>query len=137
MGAKLKELKKPAVKLDLGQATMLNNLIPNFKTPTYAAMQKVDAIMKLLGQQEQARQAFISEVFKKYNIPEGEFVDPQHPLYYEIYAQVHSQTTELTQQDLQQYTLQEFNSAVHHGNYNYQERKLLEFWLVKPEKGKE
>jgi hypothetical protein len=137
MGAKLKELKKQSPKLGFGVAAMLGRLIPAFKTPTYACVQRVDGVMKTIAQLEQERGALITQVFEKYNIPKDEVIDAQHPLFYELAEQIDTKESSITQTQLQQFTLQQFNQAVDGAGFNYSERKLLEFWLVKLEQVKE
>jgi hypothetical protein len=131
MAVKIKELKKTAPKLILGAVTGLQNLLPQFKTPTYQDVKKIDGILETLKAGDAARQTFIQEFFKKHKLGEKESIGPDHPLAQELFSNLSGVETSVHKEDISLYSLIEFNASIDGINLNYNDRKFLEYWLVK------
>jgi len=131
MGVKVKKLKPATPKITLGVVTGLGNLLPTFRTQTFADHQRIDGILKTLETSAPLRQQIVSDFFKKHSLAEKEIIDGNHPLSRELFTLVNNAETDLTKQDVAKFTLDEFNASVDGLALSFADRNFLMFWLVK------
>lgn len=119
--------------LSFGVAMTISNLLPGFKTPTYADEQLVDRVVSLLAIVQEYQKDKVNEVFFQNQLPADEDVDINHPLYREVTESVLRGTCPGTREDFQVFTSESFNGAIEGMQISYADRKLLRYWLVKEE----
>ena len=125
------KVKKEVVKMQLGVALTLPKMLSLFKTPTYGDMQRIDGLMRLLNQQEQTQGDAIKAFFEKNGLEENQSVGPSHPLFHQLEKEVLGSVVEITKDQTQVFNQEQFNSSIDGLEFNYQERSMLQFWLVK------
>ncbi|MBB2149183.1 hypothetical protein [Pedobacter gandavensis] len=120
--------------LQFGLIKVLTNLLPGFKTPTYADMLRIDGLMKKFQSTFDEEQAHIISVYEQNNLPKEEDVNPNHPLFRQINEEFSIGLSSLALTEIQKFTLSEFNNSVDGLAFNYHERSLLQKYLVIEEK---
>jgi hypothetical protein len=131
MGARSKTIKPTAPNLTLGVVSGLSSLIPQFRTPTYADMQRITGVLEKLASTEAHRQSLITSFFKDNDLPEEEVIDATHPLSRFLFQLLQTAETKLSKTDVAAYDLAAFNASVDGLALSYADRNFLMFWLVK------
>lgn len=116
--------------LQFGIIKVLSNLLPGFKTQTYSDMLRIDGLMKKLQATGDEEQAHIISVYEQNNLPKEEDVNSNHPLFRQINLEFSVGISSVAKQEVQKFTLSEFNNSVDGLGFNYHERSLLQKHLV-------
>jgi len=124
-------LKKEEPKIGLGVSLQLGNALGIFKVPTYADVQRIEALLKKLEVNQQILQAAQTEFYKNNNLDKLEVVDNSHPLFYDFQDAITNTVTSLEKNDVAIFTLKQFNASVDGSAISFGERRFLQFWLVK------
>lgn len=118
-------------KITLGIASGLNELLPRFRTQTFADHQRIDGILTTLKSISHINQKHVEDFFKKHNLPDTEIIDGNHPLSRELFELINNAETDLTKKDVAKFTLDEFNASVDGLALSFADRNFLMYWLVK------
>ena len=128
---KLTKIEAPTPKLTLGVATGLRNLLPQFRTAYYLDVQRIEGILKKIGESAEVQNQVITDFIKTNNLAESEDINPNHPLYRELVNAINTAETQITKADVSKFSLEDLNAAIDGLNMNYNDRTFLMFWLVK------
>lgn len=133
MGVKVKTLKVEEAKLDLVSSISISGLVTAFQVPTYKDVQRIEGLLRVLASVDDVRKAARDAFFKQHNLPEDEFIDNSHPLFYEFQDVVGRAPTDIKKSDVAVFTLKEFNAAIDNSYITFANRRVLQFWLVNTE----
>ena len=128
---KLTKIEAPTPKLTLGVVTGLRNLLPQFRTAYYLDVQRIEGILKKIGESAEVQNQVITDFIKTNNLPESEDINPNHPLYRDFVNAINNTETQITKDDVSKFSLEDLNAAIDGLNMNYNDRTFLMFWLVK------
>lgn len=128
------KIKKGSEKAPYGVLRRLSELLPGFKTPTFADVKRIENQLQIIGEGLVPMQQANAENRKKHNIPETEIIDHSHPLFRELneqFIKLQLQPSSVKKEKLSFLTIQEADQAVKGMGLDYNDMKLIEFWLIK------
>lgn len=116
--------------LQYGAAIQITRLVPQFMIKDYATVKLIDGIMESLIKVKSAQTEQLQAIYESHGLPLDESIDASHPLYRQISEEIYTAPSPFTRAELQRLTIDQFNACLHGLTLSYQDRKLLEYWLV-------